>query len=264
MTTSEQAVREMANISDLNNLDEAPTLVDLARAFAYQGYDPRKFLLMMAKMYTSKVGSGASKNGFQTDLRELAVLFCLRGTRIEKMYGKTSDAGRERINVLRNRYNIIQGTPTNNETVTMARIAGVMPLVIARTIDAMRQDPEMNYKPLGTLQTMPIAFHFTGAPAFFPEDDHKLFNLWVEWSFTFSDQVKKPQSREKIIFYGDIVRRTNIIPKERRAEIMLEFGWAGSYLVDERFNVPTVIPSSAPPDVQSPNSNSNVGRRTRI
>jgi hypothetical protein len=93
--------------------------------FVYDGYDPKVSLLIMEKIEPDKMA-------LMSDIKICAYFVMHRGNKPIKAMQKMDDDGKNLLNKLITKYNIIQSIPKSKNDLTMLRIAGICPLFCAQ------------------------------------------------------------------------------------------------------------------------------------
>jgi hypothetical protein len=97
---------------------------DVPMAFQYLGYNPVPFLEAFWKKH-------GKEPALLSDLKNLLILFLLRGPNIDKMTKKMSEAGRNMVTALQNKYQIRKNAAdTNPNEVTLPRLAAAFPVLV--------------------------------------------------------------------------------------------------------------------------------------
>jgi len=179
--SSRYDVGEIDDLLDqVTGADLAPEWIGLLKElFQYQGFDPRLILSLL------KAKEGDTTR-FARDMQALVVFGITRGTRVsrEKVIERTSDEGKDVILRLKTKYGIKDIVPKTSKDITLARVLGVFPYLIAR----MMTMPGLA-RVIGTIpEGLPVYLAFPGAPAIIPTDNQALFDLWRSWAYSF-DQV---------------------------------------------------------------------------
>jgi hypothetical protein len=188
------------------------SLSALALTFSFKGFNAINFL----KFLTHKADN---KEQFKAHMLKLGILYVIRGTKINKILGKTSDAGRTEITELKARYSIIDSVPQTQWDVTLGRIAACMPGMIAK----LQQRVGRVLGDRGVAPTLPKGLLFAGGAALIPLGDasDKFFVEWTNWSISFAKQTnnRAGQELEVALKYGTIIRGAEVLKDAKRKEI---------------------------------------------
>jgi hypothetical protein len=133
---------------------------------------------------------------------------------------KTSDAGKAKIAQIITTYDIISGAPQKKEEITINRILGVFPHLIAAILSSGKG------RVVGTIPFSMQAHPFLCFPsgcALIPTDDSTLMNAWREWAYNFDYVVNRATgkySKSNVDTYSDIIWKSSYYSDTRRATVV--------------------------------------------
>jgi hypothetical protein len=182
-------------------------LGDLEREnwFAYDGYNPKHTYELMSKIEPDKAQ-------LEKDIKTCIFFVANRGNKPKKASQKMPEKGKRVLAELSQKYKIQDGKPINRETITMVRIAGIMPLTHARFM-ANTSTRIVGIKP----RDLPRCLCFAGAPAIIPNDKESLFESWMEWALSFNRVISAGQDNEKVRMFGKIIQDSGYLDEEQKA-----------------------------------------------
>jgi hypothetical protein len=196
---------------------QASEFLPLSEIFQYSGYNPLEFI----KVLTEKE---PNKEIFEADMFKLVCFYVLRGARPDraKVSKRMPEAGLKELTRLMAKYRILTGRtdrnaegPKDKNEVVMSRIVGCFPITVCAAM-------EMGGRVVGDRPSgLPKALCFPGAPALIPFDRPDIFNLWKQWSSSFSKVIGT--SPDKQAEYSEIVWKSSPVPDQRRKEVMKHF-----------------------------------------
>jgi len=189
--------------------------IDAEGIFDYEGYNPSVFFKELQKIEPDK-------SKLESELSILIYFSVVRGNKPNKAMQKMSDKGKTRLTTLLNKYKVINSIPKHKSDITVARIAGVAPLLVATFVkDTERARivgdvPDNKIKPLCTP---------SGAGLIPRHSDFDwLFEEWLKWAYSFNNIIKNGKESEKVPFFGNIIRRSDYLTDEERIEALGKLG----------------------------------------
>lgn len=213
-------------------------VAELMDLHSYQGFNPNTFLNMMVDRFIHK--GNISRETFIADMKEVLIFYAVRGTKIEKGQTKSKEASRERLRVLRDRYDIkdnvqavsavrgaaarvtstgsaMGGVALPPETITVARIAGCFANLVCKL---MEMDGARH---VVSIPGMYKGLAWSGAPAVIPKTNVTLFNMWLKWAIEFDKVIKGDAADAKMVEkYGRIVWNSPLLPTDSKRQGVLE------------------------------------------
>jgi len=190
--------------------------------FQYQGYEPGntyRVLIEKAKR------AGENSEAFFISMRQVLTFYVSRGTKIQtkKVKGKSSEAAKKILLRLVEKYDITDNRPTDKDDITVARIVGVFPHLVAQ----LMADEDIGRIVGSEKPGLPRALHFSAAPSLIPNgstyDD--LFLKWYEWATSFDIIINGANAdSEKVLNYGQIMRKSSYLSDDRRIMILGKIG----------------------------------------
>jgi len=208
--------RESLAILEGNILEQLKTLVDM---FDYQGMNPEViFQTLMERGKRKHVGPDAQKK-ILLDIRSMLAWYVMRGSALnDKNVKRTNEVGKQAINMLMTDYNILVRNPTGSKDITLARVAGTFPDIVALFL--AKGVGKIVFK----LDHLPYYLSFPSGAALIPMSStyDDTFNLWVQWSALFSQLVDAPGSQDEANArrYGEIMRKSSWISETRRQTVL--------------------------------------------
>jgi len=190
-------------------------LLDSEGVFDYEGYNPNTFFKELQKI---------EPNGKQleSDLAVLVYFSVVRGNKPTKAMQKMSDKGRTKLNTLLTKYKVINTVPKHKSDITIARIAGVAPILVAtymKNMDKARvvgDVPDEVIRPLCT----------PSGAALIPRNHEFdwLFDIWMKWALSFNNVIRNGKESEKVPFFANIIRRSDYLSDEERIGALSSLG----------------------------------------
>lgn len=149
-----------------------------AKDVKYAGLD---LLAIFEKMQSIQSDEAKLKE----DLIRLAVVIRERGTDIDAIIQKTDATLIKPLVDLKTRYTIVRNISMSRApgTITLGRIACMIPILIAQLADAGVGQV------LGAQGACPLALTFFQAPSIIPSDRSDVFNAWLAWAITADKQI---------------------------------------------------------------------------
>jgi len=164
--------------------DEAEYMRDLGaldlKDYEFVGMDPTKLMMVLL----SKAGDAST---LRRDMTTIIALSQMRGTAIRKMMARMSNAGKAKLTVIVNRYQIqphAKSVPM--EQPTLPRIVALFPKIV---YDYRVAHPS-KVRTLGVIPAgFPAALCFPGGCAMIKMANANYTDLFVQWFITFADIV---------------------------------------------------------------------------
>jgi len=207
--------KDMADLRKFAFITDDVRSIDAEGIFDYEGYNPSSFVKELMKIEPNA-------KQLESDLCILAYFSVVRGNKPNKAMQKMSDKGKNRLSGLLTKYKVINTIPKHKNDVTIARIAGVVPFLVAtymKDMDRARvigEIPDPKIKPLCT----------PSGAGLIPRNQEFdwLFNDWLKWAYSFNTIIKNGKESEKVPFFGSIVRRSDYLSDEERIDALGKLG----------------------------------------
>ena len=177
------------------------------QAFDYEGYDPEEFSKTLKEIEPDE-------DVLEKDLHVVSYLSVVRGNKPQKAVEKMSERGKKEVNRVIKKYKIRSTVPKSKTDVTVARMVSTVPHLVAglmkdsKSARVVGEMPEERIKPLCT----------PSGASLIPKDKKydSLYEKWLSWAYTFNNVIHSGKEKEKVKFFGDIIRANSYIPDEER------------------------------------------------
>jgi hypothetical protein len=183
-------------------------------AFEYLGYNPVEFKKVLEGLLRGRTPAEAKQM-----IAMAVILFITRGNKVKQ--DKMSEAGKTEVSKLVSVLGLDltkrePGTTMGPKVVTLARIAGIYPNLIARTIQ-LKRARIIGDQPMG----FPLGLCFAGAAAIMPDTSGYIWKRWSLWRDSFSnvvtkDETKRASARAEAEKYAKVTQATDYIDKSTR------------------------------------------------
>ena len=183
--------------------------------FAYQGFDPVKMSGVLTEM------ARANKSNLSKDMRLAITLAVTRGTNIEKIQKKMSEAGKRKVTNLQRIYSIQASSKgTGSDIVSLSRIVATYPQGAAAVI---ARNPGCNSRLHQLNMNLPEFLAFPGANALIPRSGpsssyHKEYEAFAE---AFSKLVNSKQEESERKNFIEITKNSPITGDDKMRQIFI-------------------------------------------
>ncbi|AJG39318.1 nucleocapsid protein [Wenzhou Shrimp Virus 1] len=193
-------------------------------AIRFQGFDPKEVIAALMK---KEKDSGTLKN----EIAMMVALLCERGTKISKILNRSSNAGKDRINHLKNKYNLVESGKQAN-SITLARVAICLPQYTCSYM-TICSNPAVPWTSLDDgSYTYPKAMACSAFANLLTPADTMLINCHLYWAVMFNKLIN-PSAKKTYKEVGNechkyvlIGANSTHIPADKKKALLGRLGFA--------------------------------------
>ncbi|CAM1302641.1 Uncharacterised protein r2_g1263 [Pycnogonum litorale] len=188
--------------------------VSYTNEFAYFGFDP-------LKVYHTLCLKARTTEAVIEDSTALLSLIIMRGTKSTKMRVKMSESGLEKLNILIQKYSIVDFS-TSPEAITLGRISIIFAPVIAHLLQGGLGKAIFNPSKFG--KNFPRGLAFPGALSIVPSSKEWRMTIAIikQWVFAFTKLVGSKATLEQIENFFAIQQSSTFFNQEYRVKHMAD------------------------------------------
>ena len=195
----------------------------------YEGFDAKIIVAVLKKHYMNDGKTDMTVH--HRNLMTLAMLATMRGSKLIKISGKSSNEVKEFIKTMQPLYKILSKKPESNTDITMLRIAAVMAAPVIRAVAAGRVTFDTLVYPKSIHNDFPkcmcvSTFGSLIPKTTLPKEDADLLSEAFSWHQHLFDEIINPNPRDrstrvKIAQFVTIQINSTIYPDNTRIALQL-------------------------------------------